>query len=83
MYVALAVASVQGKSRVTVTEGQSRNYAVAEGGTLVSNKIIIKNEILAALKMLRELCPCPTKQIYFSYIELFMILSHKTQTMHF
>ena len=38
MYVAVAVASIQGESRFAVAEGESRNSTVAEGGILVSNK---------------------------------------------
>ena len=42
MYVGLAV--IQGKSRFTVTEDESRNSTVAEGmsGILVSNKNSVK-----------------------------------------
>ena len=42
MYVAVPVGSIQGNSRFTVAEGESRNYTVAGGGMLVSNKIVIK-----------------------------------------
>ena len=38
----VAVGKIQGKSRFTVAEGQSRNSAVAEGGMLVSNKSSVK-----------------------------------------
>ena len=42
MYVAVAVASIQGKSRFTVAEGESRNSTVAVGGMLVFNKNSVK-----------------------------------------
>ena len=38
MYVAVAVGSIQVKSRFTVAEGESSNSTMAEGGMLVSNK---------------------------------------------
>ena len=38
MYVAVAVGSIQGKSRFTVAEGESRNSTVAVGGMLICNK---------------------------------------------
>ena len=38
MYVAVAVGNMQGKSRFTVAEGESRNSTVAEGGLLVFKK---------------------------------------------
>ena len=38
MYVAVAVGSIQGKSRFTVAEGEWSNSTMAEGGMLVSNK---------------------------------------------
>ena len=38
MYVAMAVGSIQGKSRSTVVGGESRNFTVAEGEVLISNK---------------------------------------------
>ena len=42
MYVAVAVVSIQGKSRFTVAEDKTRNYKVAKGGMLVSNKNSVK-----------------------------------------
>ena len=42
MHVAVAVGNIQGKSRFTVAEGESRNSTVAEGGMLVSNKNSVK-----------------------------------------
>ena len=42
MYVAVAVGNIQGKSRITVAEGESTNTTVAEGRMLVSNKSSIK-----------------------------------------
>ena len=42
LYVAVAVASIQGKSRFTVAEGESRNSTVAVGGMLVFNKNSVK-----------------------------------------
>ena len=42
MYVVVAVASIQGKSRFTVAEGESRNSTVAIGGMLVFNKNIVE-----------------------------------------
>ena len=42
MYVAVAVGSIQGKSRFTVAEGKSRNSTVAVGGILVFNKNSVK-----------------------------------------
>ena len=41
MYVAVAVGSIQGKSRFTV-EGELRNSTMAEGGTVVSSKSSVK-----------------------------------------
>ena len=38
MYVAVAVGSIQEKSRFAVAEGESKNSTVAEGGMLVCNK---------------------------------------------
>ena len=38
IYVAVAVGSIQGKSRFAVAGGESRNSTVAVGGTLVFNK---------------------------------------------
>ena len=38
MYVAVAVGSIQGKSRFTVAEGELRNSTVAVGGMLVFKK---------------------------------------------
>ena len=38
MYVAVAAGSIQGKSRFTVAEVESRNSTVAVGGMLVFNK---------------------------------------------
>ena len=38
MYVTVAVGKIQGKSRFTVGEGESRNSTVAEGGIFVFNK---------------------------------------------
>ena len=40
MYIAVAVGSIQGKSRFTVAEGESRNST--EGGMLISNKNSVK-----------------------------------------
>ena len=42
MYVAVEVGSIPGKSRFTVTEGESRNSTVAVGEMLVFNKNSIK-----------------------------------------
>ena len=42
MYVAVAVGIIQGKSRITVAEGESTNSTVAEGGMSVSNKKSVK-----------------------------------------
>ena len=42
MYGAVAVGSMQGKSRFTVAEDESRNSTVAESGVLVSNKNSVK-----------------------------------------
>ena len=42
MYVAVAVGDIQGKSRFTVAEGESRHSTGAEGGMLVSNKNSVK-----------------------------------------
>ena len=39
----MAVGSIQGKSRFTVAEGESRNSTVAEGRMLVSNKNSVKS----------------------------------------
>ena len=38
----MAVGNMQGKSRFTVAEGESRNSTVAEGGMLVFNKNSVK-----------------------------------------
>ena len=38
MYIAVAVGSIQGKSRFTVAEGESRNSTVAVGRMLLLNK---------------------------------------------
>ena len=38
MYVVVAVASIQEKSRFTVAEGESRTFTVAVDGVLVFNK---------------------------------------------
>ena len=42
MYVAVAVASIQRKSRFTVAEGESKNSTVAVGVMLVFNKNSVK-----------------------------------------
>ena len=42
MNVVVEVGSMQGKSRFTVEEGESRNSTVAEGLMLVSNKNSVK-----------------------------------------
>ena len=42
VYVAVAVNNIQGKSRFTVAEGESRNSTVAEGGMFLSNKNSVK-----------------------------------------
>ena len=42
MYVVVAVGNIQGKSRLIVAEGESRNSTVAEGGMLVFNKNSVK-----------------------------------------
>ena len=42
MYVAVAVRSIEGKSRFTVAEGEWRISAVAVGGMLVFNKNSVK-----------------------------------------
>ena len=42
IYVAVALGNIQGKSRFTVTEGESKNSTVTEGGMLVSNKSSVK-----------------------------------------
>ena len=42
MYVVVAVGYIQGKSRFTVAEGESRNSTVTEGGMLVSSKNSVK-----------------------------------------
>ena len=42
MYVAVAVGSIQGKSRSTVAERESRNSTVARGGILVCDKKSVK-----------------------------------------
>ena len=42
MYVAVAVGYIQGKSRFTVAEGESRNSTVTEGGMLISSKNSVK-----------------------------------------
>ena len=38
MCVAVTIGSIQGKSRFTVVESESRNSTVTEGGILLSNK---------------------------------------------
>ena len=43
--VPVAVGYIQGKSRATVAEGESRNSTVAEGGMLVSNKNSVKRYV--------------------------------------
>ena len=42
MYDAMAVGSIQGKSRSTVAEGEFRNSTLAKNGILVSNKNSVK-----------------------------------------
>ena len=42
MYVAVALGSIQGKSRFTVAEGELKNSRVTEGGMLVFNKNSVK-----------------------------------------
>ena len=42
MHVAVVVGSIQGKSRLTAAEDESRNSTVAEDGMLVSNKSSVK-----------------------------------------
>ena len=42
MYVAVAVGNIQGESRFTVAEDESRNSTVAEGGMLVLSKNSVK-----------------------------------------
>ena len=42
MYVTVAVGSIQGKSRLTVAEGESRISTVAAGAMLVFNKNSVK-----------------------------------------
>ena len=42
MYVAVGIGNIQGKSRFTVAESESRNSTVAEVGILVSNKNSVK-----------------------------------------
>ena len=42
MYVVVAVATIQEKSRFTVAEGESKNSTVAVGGMLVFNKNSVK-----------------------------------------
>ena len=42
MFVAVAAVNIQGKSRFTVEEGESRNSTVAEGEMLVTNENSIK-----------------------------------------
>ena len=42
MYVAVAVSSIQEKSRFTVAKGESRNLTMAEGRMLVSNNNSVK-----------------------------------------
>ena len=42
MYVVVTAGNIQGKSRFTVAEGESRNSTVAEGGISVSNKSCVK-----------------------------------------
>ena len=42
MYAAVAVGDIQGKSRLTVAEDESRHSTVEEGGILLSNKSSVK-----------------------------------------
>ena len=42
MYGAMAVGSIQGKSRSTVAEGEFRNSTLAKNGILASNKNSVK-----------------------------------------
>ena len=42
MYVSVATGSIQGKSRFTVAEGESRNSAVVEVEILVSDENSVK-----------------------------------------
>ena len=42
MYVAVAVGNIQGKSKLNVAEGESRNSTVTEDGMLVFNKNNVK-----------------------------------------
>ena len=42
MYVAVEVGNLQGKSRFTMVEGESRNSTVAEGEMLVDIKNSVK-----------------------------------------
>ena len=39
----MAVGGIQGKSRFTVEQGESRNTTIAEGGILVSDKNSVKS----------------------------------------
>ena len=77
MYVAVAVGSMQGKSRFTVTDGESRNTAVAEGGILLFNKNSVKQHVGYELvkKSSGRAAPCLTNQI-FSYIESYLCFCH-------
>ena len=43
MHVAVAVGNIQGKTRFTLAEGESRNSTVAEDRMLVSNKNSVKS----------------------------------------
>ena len=61
MYVAVAVGSIQVRSRFTVAEGELRSSIVAEEWCYKVGRI------LDGLKILSEWCPCLTNQIYFSY----------------
>ena len=45
MYVAVAVGSIQGKSRLAVGEGESKNSQVTEGEILESDKNIVKRKV--------------------------------------
>ena len=73
MYVAVAVASIQGKSRFRVAEDESRNSTVAGGGMLVFNE---NSGILPSLKILREWCPCLTNKKSISDIESYLCFCH-------
>ena len=45
MYVAVAVGSIQGKNRLAVVEGESKNSQVTEGGISQSDKNIVKRNV--------------------------------------